>query len=51
MLGEIGYKVDEFCQREGTFLLRLLKGCGVYRKKHKGSLSLSEVMTILIFYY
>jgi hypothetical protein len=51
MLDEIYYEVDEFCQRESTFLLQLLKRCGVYRKNHKCSLSLSEVMTILIFYH
>jgi Transposase DDE domain len=51
MLDEIYYEVDEFCNREANFLLQLLKRCGVYRKNHKCSLSLSEVMTILIFYH
>jgi hypothetical protein len=51
MLDEIYYEVAEFCKREATFLFQLFKYCGVYPKNHKCSLSLSEVMTILIFYH
>lgn len=51
MLTEIYYEVDEFCKREAEFLSKLLHLWGVCRKNHPCSLTLSEVMTILIYYH
>lgn len=51
MLTEIYYEVDEFCKREAEFLSKLLRLWGICRKNHRCSLTLSEVMTILIYYH
>jgi hypothetical protein len=51
MLDEIYYEVDEFCQQESAFLLKILRHMGYCRKDHPCSLSLSEVMTIMIYYH
>ena len=51
MLVEIYYEVDEFCKQKYILLAFLLKHYGFYKKKHCYSLSLSEIMTILIFYH
>jgi hypothetical protein len=51
MLDEIYYEVDEFCKREHEYLQKLLRCLGFCKKNHPCSLSLSEVMTILIYYH
>lgn len=51
MLTEIYFYVDEFCKQNQLFLLSLLKENGYYKKKHSATLTLSEVMTILIYYH
>lgn len=51
MLTEIYYEVDEFCKRERDNFQIILHQRGIYRKKHPSSLSLSEIMTILIYYH
>jgi hypothetical protein len=51
MLDEIYYEIDEFCQRERNFLLFVLQKMGFCGKSHPCSLSLSEVMTILVYYH
>ena len=49
MLDEIYYEVDEFCKREHEYLQKLLSCLGSCKINHPCSLSLSEVMTILIY--
>jgi hypothetical protein len=51
MLDEIYYEVDEFCKKEQVFLSFVLKKLGFCRKLHPSNLSLSEVMTIMIYYH
>ncbi len=51
MLTEIYFYVDEFCKQNSVFLLSLLKENGHCRKTHAFKLTLSEVMTILIYYH
>ncbi|HEY9704572.1 MAG TPA: IS982 family transposase [Allocoleopsis sp.] len=51
MLDEIYYEVDEFCKTYSDFLHKLVHSLGFCRKSHPCSLSLSEVMTILIYYH
>lgn len=51
MLDEIYYEVDEFIKRETKIIIFLLKTFGFYKKSHPCRISLSEVMTILIFYH
>ena len=51
MLDEIYYEIDEFCKREQELLQRLLRFWGFCKKNHPCSLSLSEVMTILVYYH
>ena len=51
MLIEIYFHVDEFCKQNRDFLFKLLKENGAYKKKHGSTLTLSEVITILIFFH
>ncbi|QHT65204.1 IS982 family transposase [Rhodocytophaga rosea] len=51
MLTEIYFEVDEFCKQNSLFLLQLLKEQGYYTKPYPCQLTLSEVMTILIYYH
>lgn len=51
MLTEIYFHVDEFCKQNSLFLFKLLKENGSYKKKHNCTLTLSEVITILIYYH
>lgn len=51
MLTEIYFHVDEFCKQNSVFLSSLLKETGYYKKKHACRLTLSEIMTILIYYH
>jgi hypothetical protein len=51
MLTEIYFDVDEFCKQNSVFLLSLLKAQGYYTKRYPCQLTLSEVMTILIYYH
>ena len=51
MLDEIYYEIDEFCKREQDLLQKLLRWWGFCKKNHPCSLSLSEVMTILVYYH
>lgn len=51
MLTEIYFHADEFCKQNAVFLSSLLKENGYYKKKHACQLTLSEIMTILIYYH
>lgn len=51
MLTEIYVEVDDFCKHNGSLLLGALRRCGLYKKNHPSQLSLSEVMTILVYYH
>ena len=51
MLDEIYYEIDEFCKQHREILQKMLKMFGYCRKNHPSSLSLSEVMTILVYYH
>src|ERR1700741_382030 len=52
MLVEIFYHIDEFCQSfEKTVRSNGIICEGTSRKERKGSLSLSEIITICIFYH
>ncbi len=51
MLTEIYCDVDDFCKAQRSLLAKALRHCGAYRKDHPSQLTLSEMMTILIYYH
>lgn len=51
MLVEIYFEVDEFVKRNQDFLYRILQEQGLCKRSYPCSLSLSEIMTILIYYH
>lgn len=51
MLTEIYCDVDDFCKAQRSIIARALHHCGAYKKNHPSQLTLSELMTILIYYH
>lgn len=51
MLTEIYCDVDDFCKAQRSLIAKALRHCGAYKKNHPSQLTLSEVMTILIYYH
>lgn len=51
MLTEIYVEVDDFCKQHFALLTHALRHCGLYKKNHPSQLTLSEVMTILVYYH
>ncbi|GAB3991939.1 IS982 family transposase [Spirosoma daeguense] len=51
MLTEIYVDVDDFCKAKMTRIAKALHHCGAYKKVHPSQLTLSEVMTILVYYH
>ncbi len=51
MLVEIYVEVDDFCKENEEIIQKWLKSSGLVKKSHTSSLTLSEVMTILIYYH
>ena len=43
--------VDDFCKAKMLLIAKTLHHCGAYKKLHPGQLTLSEVMTILVYYH
>jgi hypothetical protein len=51
MLAEIYVEVDDFCKKHEQIINAWLKESGLLKKNSPAQLSLSEVMTILIYYH
>lgn len=51
MLTEIYVDVDDFCKAKRALIQHALGYCGAYKKSHPNQLTLSEVMTILVYYH
>src|SRR4051812_34296445 len=51
MLTEIYVDVDDFCKAKRSLIQHALRYCGAYKKSHPNRLTLSEVMTILVYYH
>lgn len=51
MLTEIYCDVDDFCKAQRSLIAKALRYCGAYKKVHPSQLTLSEIMTILIYYH
>jgi hypothetical protein len=51
MLTEIYCDVDDFCKSHREFIAKLFRLTGLYKKLHSSQLTLSEVMTIVIYYH
>lgn len=51
MLVEIYVEVDDFCKANEEIICEWLKSTGFAKKNHPSQLTLSEVMTILIYYH
>lgn len=51
MLVEIYVEVDDFCIKNQEIIFQWLKESGLVKKNHPSQLTLSEVMTILIYYH
>lgn len=51
MLTEIYVEVDDFCKKHEQIIKNWLKSAGLLKKHYQTQLSLSEVMTILIYYH
>lgn len=51
MLTEIYVDIDDFCKTKMHLIAKALHHCGAYKKLHPSKLSLSEVMTILVYYH
>lgn len=51
MLVEIYVEVDDFCKEHEQIINSWLKESGLVKKNHPSQLTLSEVMTILIYYH
>lgn len=51
MLTEIYVDIDDFCKAKMQLIAKALHHCRAYKKLHPSQLSLSEVMTILVYYH
>jgi hypothetical protein len=51
MLTEIYVDIDDFCKAKMQLIAKALYHCGAYKKVHPSQLTLSEVMTILVYYH
>jgi len=51
MLTEIYVDVDDFCKAQRALIQHALGYCGAYKKVHPSELTLSEVMTLLVYYH
>jgi len=51
MLTEIYVDIDDFCKAKMPLIAKALHHCGAYKKVHPSQLTLSEVMTILVYYH
>lgn len=51
MLTEIYVDIDDFCKAKRPLIAKALHHCGAYKKLHTSQLTLSEVMTILVYYH
>lgn len=51
MLTEIYVNVDDFCQENADLIRTIFRNTGILNKDHPSNLTLSEVMTILIYYH
>jgi hypothetical protein len=51
MLVEIYFEIDEFVKRHNDFIYQLLRESGQYTRAYPCKLSLSEIMTILVYYH
>ena len=49
MLVEIYVEVDDFCKSNEEIICEWLKSTGFAKKNHPSQMTLSEVMTILIY--